>query len=185
MHAPTDIDVNAPSPTGGVDRESFIAGMRHNASGVVVVTTWVDDRPWGLTISSFISVSVDPPRVLVSLQSSTVTCRAVAEGGAFGVSVLASAHEDVGRLCSTPGAPKFIDEHAADTRTAGGPPRLEEFLVHMDCVVEQQVPVGDHTLLVARVTGLLRDTAAGDPLIYTGGAFHHLGPAVSQGKVCE
>ena len=48
------------------------------ASGVVLVTCWVGDRPWGMTVTAFASVSAEPPTVLVSLGSETTSARAIA-----------------------------------------------------------------------------------------------------------
>ncbi|MGH2970263.1 MAG: flavin reductase family protein, partial [Solirubrobacteraceae bacterium] len=62
--------------TGG-EAAAFKAAMRVLAGGVVMVTTRVDGRPWGLTISSCCSLSAEPPQLLVSLGSQTVTCREV------------------------------------------------------------------------------------------------------------
>ena len=47
----------------------FADAMSTLASGVVLVTGWVGDRPWGMTVTSFASVSAEPPTVLVSLGS--------------------------------------------------------------------------------------------------------------------
>jgi flavin reductase ActVB len=44
------------------------------AGGVPLVTSWLDGRPWGLTMSAFCSVSIEPPRVLASLTTKTVYC---------------------------------------------------------------------------------------------------------------
>ena len=164
---------------GGVDRDQFVSGMRCAASGVVVVTCWVDSRPWGLTISSFISVSAEPPRVLVSLQSTTASSRSIEESGSFGVSMLGSEHHSVAKLCSERGTPKFIDDHVVDVNACDASPRLRSALVHMDCAVEDVVEVGDHKLFVASVVDVIH-TEDGPPLIYTNGVFHHIGAPVDR-----
>ena len=52
----------------GVDPDSFRAALSSLPSCVVVVTTWLGARPWGMTVSACCSISVAPPRVLVSLR---------------------------------------------------------------------------------------------------------------------
>ncbi len=50
----------------------FVDAMSTLASGVGLVTCWVGDRPWGMTVTAFASVSAEPPTVLVSLGSATI-----------------------------------------------------------------------------------------------------------------
>lgn len=155
--------------------DDFISGMRNVASGVVLVTTWIDNRPWGLTISSFVSVSVKPPRVLISLQSRTASCLSILETNEFGACLLHEEHRSVAEDCSKPGTPKFFDDQAVQDRSqSDGPPRLMNSFFHMDCRVEEVVVVGDHTLFV----GGVRETVlsdGGSPLVYTAGSFHAVG----------
>jgi flavin reductase (DIM6/NTAB) family NADH-FMN oxidoreductase RutF len=56
---------------------TFREAMSFLASGVVVVTASIDGRPWGMTVSSACPVSVDPPTMLVSLNTRTALARAV------------------------------------------------------------------------------------------------------------
>ena len=47
----------------------FLGAISSLASGVVLVTCWVGDRPWGMTVTAFGSASADPPTVMVALSS--------------------------------------------------------------------------------------------------------------------
>ena len=60
--------ITDPTPESASTAE-FVDAMSALASGVVLVTCWVGDRPWGMTVTAFASVSADPPTVLVSLGS--------------------------------------------------------------------------------------------------------------------
>ena len=68
-----------------VPAEDFAASMRKLASGIVVVTTEVEGRPWGLTLSSVSSFSADPARISLSVNKTNVTARYIAERERFGV----------------------------------------------------------------------------------------------------
>ena len=69
----------ATSPeTAGAE---YAAAMTALASGVVLVTCRHVERPWGMTVTAFASVSAQPPTVLVSLGSGTVSARAIAATG--------------------------------------------------------------------------------------------------------
>jgi flavin reductase (DIM6/NTAB) family NADH-FMN oxidoreductase RutF len=70
-------------------RETFRQAMGRFATGVTVVTTIHSDQPYGLTVSAFCSVSLDPPLVLVSLQKSSQTLACIDKNRCFAVNVLA------------------------------------------------------------------------------------------------
>ena len=78
----------------------FRDAMGQLATGVVMVTCYVDGRPWGLTVSACCSVSVSPPLLLVSLSKQTASAQAIADDGRFGVSILGEALIDVARFGS-------------------------------------------------------------------------------------
>ena len=69
-------------------REDFVDAMRKVPTVVSVITSYVDGRPWGLTVSAFCSVEADPPTVMVSLGRHTRTLADVSVVGRFGVSIL-------------------------------------------------------------------------------------------------
>jgi Conserved protein/domain typically associated with flavoprotein oxygenases, DIM6/NTAB family len=87
----------------------FVDAMSTLASGVVLVTVWVADRPWGMTVTAFASVSAEPPTVLVSLGSETTSAREISATRSFGVSILAEEQLALARLGSEPGAAKFLE----------------------------------------------------------------------------
>ena len=143
----------------------FADAMCALAAGVVLVTSRVDDRPWGLTVTSFVSVSADPSTVLVSLGSETASARAITATRRFGVSILAEQQLDLARLCSAPGAPKFIEPYVDADDGSDAAPAVSDALAHLDCELSQAIRIADHTLLV----GLVRDARAsrtGAPLLY-------------------
>jgi flavin reductase (DIM6/NTAB) family NADH-FMN oxidoreductase RutF len=152
--------LTAPADAGvrhGPDPGAFFGeAMSALASGVVVVTCRVDGRVWGTTVTAFASVSADPPTVLVSLDSGSRAAQAIAETGAFGVSLLAADQTAVARFCAQPGAAKFLDPSG---EAFGGA------LAQLDCDVSDDIVVADHTVFFGRVVAA---HAAGDadPLVY-------------------
>jgi flavin reductase ActVB len=158
--------------------DRFRASMRALASGVVLVTTHVSGRPWGVTVTSCCSLSVEPPRILLSLMRGTATCQAIEANGVFGLALLGDSHRHVAELGAARGAPKFLD---APTRlvadTTGLAPVVEGALSHLDCELEQVLDGGDHAIIIGRVVGVDGDGMERDasPLLYFGGRFHVLG----------
>lgn len=156
--------------------DSLRAAMSRLAAGVVMVTCRVDGRPWGLTVSACCSVSMEPPLILASLGAGTVSARAIAEQGAFGISVLGEHNLDVARFGSSRGEPKFMQHLCADDDPACDSPAVSGAVAHIDCLLEQRVEAGDHVLLIGRVCHtLLGDTAS--PLVYHGRTYHRLVPS--------
>jgi flavin reductase (DIM6/NTAB) family NADH-FMN oxidoreductase RutF len=185
VHTAPDPPVIHPKPTptrsvapviGPGLGDHFREAMSFLASGVVVVTASIDGRPWGMTVSSACPVSVDPPTMLVSVNTKTALAQAVAQTGRFGVNVLGQDGLGVARFASSPGQPKFLDaglglelgnEHPAALMLAGS-------MGHVDCEVVRAVEHETHTLFI----GAVRRARVGDqqlPLLHYRRNFWQLG----------
>jgi flavin reductase (DIM6/NTAB) family NADH-FMN oxidoreductase RutF len=163
-----------PRPiTDGAPVPEFAAAMSALASGVVVVTSRLGDRPWGMTVTSFASVSADPPTVLVSLDSEGTSARAIAAWGSFGVSILAAEQRALARYASAPGATKFLEAFAEGDDGAGANPVVAGALAHLECEVVEAVPMADHTVFFGRVSAA-RALGGGEPLVYHSRAYRAL-----------
>ena len=132
------------------------------ASGVSIVTCRHAGRPWGVTVTSFASVSIDPPTVLVSLVSDGTAARAIEADGRFGVSILAEDQLAVARHGSIRGAPKFLDDLVDP---ADDIPAVTGAVAHLDCELSDEIRVADHTVFVGRVQAA-RSTREGRPLLH-------------------
>ena len=94
------------------------------ATGVTVVTTLKGEQVHGMTANAFMSVSLEPPLVLVSIDRRTRMCGLLHVGGHYGVSVLCetqSALSDrfAGRAANGAAEPRF-DARARDAARRGG-----------------------------------------------------------------
>lgn len=159
-------------------QEDFKNAMSVLAGAVVMVTTYVDGRPWGLTISSCCSVTADPPQILISLRSDTVSCREITRSGGFGVSMLSSDQRPVAELGAAVGTPKFVEDYCeGDDEVRTGPP-IAGALCHLACSLSGSFEVGDHTLIVGRVdkVRLRQEMHRADPLLYFDRGFRELSP---------
>ena len=157
----------------------FKDAMSVLAGAVVMVTTYVEGRPWGLTISSCCSVSAEQPQILISLRSSTVSCREVIRSRGFGVSMLSAAQRPVAEFGAAVGAPKFVDDYCeGDDEVRTGPP-IAGALCHLSCSVVSSFEVGDHELIVGRIrkVRMREDKRAADPLLYFDRGFRRLSPS--------
>lgn len=156
---------------------SFRNSMSLLAASVAVVTAAVDERPWGMTVTACCSVSAEPPTVLVSLATTTVTAQAIAEQGEYGLCLLGAHAIRTATFGASRGEPKFLDAAELSIPGAGRTPCVAGAIAHLDCEVAQQVASGDHTIFLGRVREVAFPTS-GDPLVYCSRRYQRLVPAL-------
>lgn len=155
-----------------IDADGYKAVMRNLASGVCIVTTAVDGQRFGMTATSFTSVSLDPMLVQVSLDKESRTHDAVKQVGLIGVSILGAHQEQIARSFSTKGIDRFEDcSHSVGQL---GMPLIDDAIGTLECRVIEVIDGGDHTIFVAEV--LEGATVKGtEPLVYFQGDYRGLG----------
>ena len=145
-----------------ISPEDYKAAGRRFASGVTIITVAHDGEVHGMTASSFTTVSLDPPLVLVSLERDSTTRKMVVEAEAFAVNILSREQEAIARSFAKSG-PKSFEEIPHHTGPSGAP-FLEGALASLGCCTREVVEAGDHDLFIAEVASAeFRD---GEPLLY-------------------
>jgi flavin reductase (DIM6/NTAB) family NADH-FMN oxidoreductase RutF len=160
-----------------VAQQALKEGMSCLPSGVVVVTSWIEGRAWGTTVSSCSSLSLAPPLVLICLTSKSVSARAVMEQQCFGVNILRDSQSAIADRAAAEGEPKFIDELVREELTMGSPV-LKGTLAWIHCELYNALGVGDHIVMIGEVSNVELG-AAGEPLLYHRREFRQLGASVS------
>ncbi|MBO0702595.1 MAG: flavin reductase family protein, partial [Candidatus Dormibacteraeota bacterium] len=119
------------------------------------------------TATSLVTVSLDPPTLLVSLDALTSTAELIGAAGGFSVSLLAREQEFLAeRFAGTaPPAPPRWDG-IPHTLTGSGRPVLRGAPAWFDCALEERYEVADHMLFLGRVVEL--GIGAGNPLVWWG-----------------
>lgn len=153
-----------------IAQDEFRRVLGHFASGVTVVTTAYEGYLYGITISSFTSLSLDPPLVLICVDRQVTSHTAIMESGFFAVHILGEDDERWSRHFATREPNKF--EGVAYQFELTGAPLLEGTLATLECKVVQHFPGGDHTIFTAEV--LSASTVIGKPLIYFRSGYHQL-----------
>jgi flavin reductase ActVB len=161
------------SPTAA-PASDFTEAMSVLPTGVVMVTSWLDGRPWGMTVNAFASVSADPPTILVSLGSETTSTGAIMATRSFGVSILAEEQLAVAYLGSATGAAKFLERFVDPDDGSSDSPAVVGALAHLDCELAEAVQIADHTILFGRVHAA-QASRSGTPLLYHRRAYRTLG----------
>lgn len=148
--------------------------MRLWATGVTLVTSHDGGRPHGMTVSSFTSISLDPPLILVSLENGSRTHRLVRQSGAFAVSILEETQGDLAD-CFAGRVPDEGDRFAGVPYTTAetGAPIPKGCLAYLDCRLVSTHAAGNHTLFIGEVVAA-RVRRAGRPLLYYQRAYRRL-----------
>jgi flavin reductase (DIM6/NTAB) family NADH-FMN oxidoreductase RutF len=148
--------------------------MARLPSGVVVISARLGTGYRGLTASSLVSISVEPPMVLVGLEREAATRAAVVKESAFNVSVLTRAQEFIAERFAGR-APAVDAEWREIPHRLGinGIPLIEGCTAWLECTLLDVYPAGDHDICVGRVEAAM--AGAGDPLILWDRSFWTLG----------
>jgi len=154
-----------------VTSDQFRQVMGNFATGITVVTT--RDRggnPYGLTVNSFTSVSLDPILVLVCLDNRLSGLQAFKDSKHFGVSMLSDRQEDLSRMFA-----KKDSERPLNIYFEGrlGLPLLKHSLAVMECETVEVYAGGDHQIFLGEVKSaeVLQPEA---PLLYFRGKYDRL-----------
>jgi flavin reductase (DIM6/NTAB) family NADH-FMN oxidoreductase RutF len=154
------------SAGSGADLTAFLGAMAAFPTGVTVVTTAdPDGKPYGLTCNAFTSLSADPPLVLVSVDERSNTLPALQRARRFVVNFLAAGRGELARTFASKSSHKFRE--IAWTRAANGLPVLrDDSIAHVVCELVEEIPAGDHVILIGRVHEAQPASARGVPLLY-------------------
>lgn len=151
-----------------IDRSQLRAVMGHFATGVTVITTCTDESVHGMTANAFMSVSMDPPLVLVSVGHRSRMHELLQKTGSYGVSVLSQEQKALSRHF----AGKQIDALEIPFAFVDEVPVIDGALAKITAQVVDAHPAGDHTLFIAEVTHV--DRREGHPLVFHSGGYQEL-----------
>jgi flavin reductase (DIM6/NTAB) family NADH-FMN oxidoreductase RutF len=126
----------------------FKKALAHWASGVTVITTLQAGLPHGMTASSFGSLSLEPPLVLVSVDQRARLHQLLPGTGRYGVSILAKEQQPL----SAHFAGRPFGDFPIPWVEAEGLPFLDGAVAHLACDVFNAVPAGDHIIYIGRIT---------------------------------
>ena len=151
-----------------VSADLFRKALSQFVSGVTVVTARGAGRTlYGMTASSFCSVSLDPPLVLVCVDRNALSHVGIAAAGWFGVNILKEDQEEVSRLFAGP--LERWDGVETHPGPKSGAPRLAGVLVFLECRLVHTYAGGDHTIYVGQVEHA--EVTEGWPLTYFRGGY--------------
>jgi len=139
------------------------------ATGVTVITTQVGDKVHGMTANAFMSVSLEPPLVVISVDRRAKLHQLLYEGRHYGINVLADDQQELsdrfaGRTIEGVEEPTFVQAHET--------PVVEGALAHLVARVVRSYWGGDHSLFLGRVE--YARYGVGQPLLFHGGRYERM-----------
>lgn len=149
-----------------VPAEDLRLALRQFASGVTVVTAEHEGELYGITVSAFSSISLEPPVVMVAINNTSSIAESILAAEHYTVHILSSDQMGISAAFSSslPSDEKYsgIPVHQGVT----GAPIVPGALAVMECTLDQTLAIGTHTLMFGRVVQVDAMVEAGSPLIY-------------------
>ena len=145
--------------------------MGHFATGVTVITTKdKDGAPQGLTANAFMSLSLNPPLVIISVDKNATCYGCFEPGNGYTVNFLAEHQEEISKRFATKGVDKFAD--LKWQAGSNGAAVLDGALGSVECKITNCYDGGDHTIVVGEI---LNVAASGErPLLFFKGKYQRL-----------
>ncbi len=149
-----------------IESEALRELMRRWSSGVTIVSTGDGNNSHGMTASSFASVSLEPPLVLVSVRRTNRTAESILDTGRFAVTILGADQQQLAdRFAGRTSLESDRFDGIPVLKTPSGIPYPDHGLVAMECHLYRQIEAGTHWILLGLVTwGDVREVSP--PLLY-------------------
>jgi flavin reductase (DIM6/NTAB) family NADH-FMN oxidoreductase RutF len=155
------------------DAGTFRQALARFPTGVCVLTAMLEGVPFGMTISSFNSLSLDPPLVLFSIDASSASIGFWSKAEGYALNVLAESQTELSERFARSRSNKW--EGAKFTFGLFGAPVLIGAAALFECASERKMQTGDHILFIGAVKRF-RAFADRQPLVFHGGQYGRLHP---------
>jgi len=149
-----------------MDDRQFRSAMGKFATGVTVIATDVEGDVHGMTANAFMSVSLDPKLVVISIGEKAKILNKIKESKIFTVNILAADQQELSMIF----AGQLKKEVVFDR--LDGKPVLPGAVAQVACEVSAEHVEGDHTLFIGKVTDIHLEDA--EPLIFYSGKYRSL-----------
>ncbi|NML76684.1 flavin reductase family protein [Rhizobium sp. S-51] len=158
-----------------VDADGLKSALRNLTGGVSIITAGEGEARTGATVTSATALSVEPPRMLVSLNRTSSTWPVVERYGHFCVNIVGPLHEGLANQFAGRGGLKGPDRYrgASWTTLVSGAPVLEDAASAIDCEVEEVLERHSHAIVIGRVVGIR--VLGGGSLVYGNGRYSAFG----------
>jgi flavin reductase len=158
-----------------IERSTFREAMSRIGAAVNIITTIAPAGDVGMTVSAVCSVTDDPATLLVCIGRSSRQYSQFKAAGIICVNVLSHEHEELSPIFAGKGDVSMAERftHGRWIRLVTGAPVLESATASLDCVVNQSVDIGTHTVFFCGVQAVHLGSS-GTGLVYHGRAYHKI-----------
>lgn len=138
-----------PSERKRLSAASLREAFSHFPSGVVAIAAETGGTRIGLTASTFVPVSLEPPLVSFCVQNTSETWPRIKHLPVLGISVLAESHDEAARMLASKTGDRFAGLETVSS--CAGAVFVRDTSVWLETTIEQEVPAGDHTIVILRI----------------------------------
>lgn len=156
----------------GVASHDFKNVLSRWASGVAILTSCARDQLYGITITAFSAVSLDPPLVLVCVNVKSPLNGIIAESKMMAISILNAGQREISDLFSESGNAGLRFDKCEHQLGEGGMPLIDGALAHLECSVQDVLRSGDHIVYIGAPQTCRH--VSRDPLLYFRGTYQEL-----------
>jgi flavin reductase (DIM6/NTAB) family NADH-FMN oxidoreductase RutF len=149
-------------------RDDFRQAMRRLATTVAIVTTGKGETFAGMAATAVMSVTADPPTLVVAVNRTASMAPLLGEHGWFCVNLLAERHQNLVAIFGGKKSGQARFEDGDWTFSANMPPVLADAAASLVCETSGRFDVGTHTLVVGEVRAIANHPQI-DPLIWVDG----------------
>lgn len=151
-----------------MDDRTFRNAMGKFATGVTVITTDLNGEAHGMTANAFMSVSLNPKLVLISIGEKARMLEKLNQSGKFAVNILSEGQQEVSMLF----AGQIKEEKEIVFDNLNGVSIIKDALANIVCNVYGKQVAGDHTLFIGEVEDII--LREGKPLTFYEGQYGQL-----------
>ena len=151
-----------------MDDRTFRRAMGKFATGVTVITTEIAGEVHGMTANAFMSVSLDPKLVVISIGEKAQMLDKIKNSKKFAVNILAANQQELSMIF----AGQIKEKREVSFENLGGLPVLEGAVAQVACEVVNEHVEGDHTLFIGKVIDIHLEEE--EPLLFFNGQYRSL-----------
>ncbi|MGM8366545.1 flavin reductase family protein [Virgibacillus sp. W0181] len=150
-----------------MDNRLFRDAMGKFATGITIVTMNDQKESIGMTVNAFMSVSLEPKLIAISIGHTASKYTKFQKAKHFGVSVLAKEQQDIAMIF----AKQKEKDREIEYETLEHIPVIKDAILNLSCQVTNSVEAGDHTIFIAEVTNLKINEKDQLPVLYFNGQY--------------
>lgn len=164
-----------------MDERQFRNAMGKFATGITIVSMEVNDEIKAMTVNAFMSVSLSPKLIAISIDENASMYHILKEKKAFGLSILSEEQMILSKVY----AKQLEAKEKIPFIQLNGVPVLQDALAALSCYVVDSIKAGDHTIFIAEVTELMITEKKKEPILYYKGKYRKLAKADNDNKLVK